>query len=726
MGARPFCARDGSLARGTRFVVGARYAAEDLLGTGTHTFVYAGHHLSLGKPVAVKVLRDGDAVLAQRFVREARAAAQLNHDNTISIIDFGREEAVGVAYIVMELFSGQPLDRILRASGAMPAARAIPILVQITRSLANAHMAGVIHRDVSSRNVLVGRDDLVKLGDYGLGSSSGGAHDDIAAFGALAIEMLLGRKPASPVAMLDALRPDAPRPLRLLIEQCLAADPAARPRAAELEAQLLAIKTAPPAPVVTPAAAPIPSVVKPRASRNTAPLTRAPASATPATAVAIVEPPAPTPMPPPALAVAEPTLPPALTPVAPAALPPALTPAPVIVEPPAPRAAPTHTGQLIGAHRILGLLGKGSTSSVYLAEHVDSGDRVAIKIIAPEVAAVPGNAQRVVAEVRMLGRLEVAAIPRTIDVGVLPTGQPYTVTEQLRGESAAAVVSRGGKLSVARTKAIVAQAAAAMATVHAAGHVHGGLRPSNLFLVETDVKILDAGVAKALAREVVDVAADVAALGATAFELLTGAPLRAGDAIRIDAAPARVVETVTRMIGRQLTMPDVVAELDTWLVEPAPTPALPPSEPIAPSGPSEPVAATIAPIAPIEPIEDAIAIPRRPRWPWFAGAGAAAAIIVTIVAVASGGDDSHPAAKRPVAKLAAPVVAARPRAVAPPAAEPVAPPVVAAPEPVATPTPTPTTPPPPTTTTPATPPVAKPKTKPKHHDDAVIVDPFAE
>jgi eukaryotic-like serine/threonine-protein kinase len=697
MGTRPFCARDGAIGRGGRFVVGTRYAAEELLGTGTHTFVYAGRHLTLGKPVAIKVLRDGDAMLAQRFLREARGAAQLNHDNTISIIDFGREEAISVAYVVMELFSGQSLDRVLRASGAMPAARAIPILVQLARSLANAHMAGVIHRDVNPRNVLVGRDDLVKLGDFGLAqrNDSSGSPDDISAFAATAIEMLLGRKPSSPVAMLDALRSEVPRPMWLLLEQCLSSDPAARPRAIDLETQLLAIKSVPaPIPVVatTPARSkPITAQtpIRTRASRNTAPLTVAPLRPTPTAAIV--------------------ALPPALTPVA-APPPPAIVepPPPAIVEPPAPRAAPTGTGQLIGVHRIVGLIGKGSASSVYLAEHPATGANVAIKVIAPEIAAIPGNAERVVAEARMIGKLEVAAIPRYLDLGVLATGQPYTVMDHLRGESLAALVGRG-KVSVARTKELVAQVATAMALVHAGGHVHGGLRASNVFVVETGgIKILDAGVAKALTRDVIDAASDVAGLGAMIVEILADTP------------PPRVADTIARMTARKLTMTEVVAELDGWLEAP-PVVAAPVIEPLES-------------IEPLETLDDdneaAIVIPRPRRWPWFAGGGVAAAAVVAVIAFASGGD-ARPAPKPPAAKLAAPVAVGATTPPPPPPApkivapdpEPVAPPpeVVAPPPPPVATTPPAT----PSTTVAATPP-PKPKTKPtKHHDDAVIVDPFA-
>ncbi len=732
MGARPICMRDGAIGRDGRFEIAGRYLAEELLGSGERSFVYAGRHLVLGKPVAIKVLRDADtsssSLASRRFLREARNASQLSHDNTISIIDFGHDESLGIAYIVMELFSGQPLDRVVRASGPMLASRAIPILVQLVRSLGNAHMAGVIHRDVNSRDVLVGRGDLVKLCDFGLGRGDD-ASGDILGFGTTAVEMLLGRTPASPVAMLDAL-PDAPQALRELLAACLAADAAARPRATELETRLLAIEIGP-------------SV--PRASRQT---TAPPANAVVAAPEAPVAPRASRP----------PTEPPAnvATPVEPA---------------PAPKLADVQSNQMIASYRLLHLLGTGSASSVYLAQHPLNPTKVAIKLIAPEASAIAGTAERVVANARATSALEATAIPRYIDSGVLDSGQPYVVMEYLRGESVAALVKRDGKLSVARTRDIVGQVASAMTTVHAAGLVHRDLTPNNLFLAKADdgaivVKILDLGVAKALAPEPpADAAADVHALGVTAYELLAGKPPT--DPPKLDGVPSRVAETVTRMIARENgSMAEVIAELDWWTDEPHTTsrPALPTdtsgtssttSDPSSTSGTSG--TSDTSDTSDASDTSDEIASPRGRRWPWLAGGGVAAVGLVAILAMAlrPSGDPE------PSRKLAAPVVAPTPAPepiatptptptptpAAPP--EPVAPtppPIVAtAPEPVTTPTPTPpppttttTTPttaptPPPTTATtvavtPTTTATPKPKTAKttKHRDDAVIVNPFSE
>src|SRR6185437_10951609 len=117
----------------------------------------------------------------RRFLREARNASQLVHDNTVAIREFGYDDKLGAPFIAMELFVGQSLERVLRTSGPMAMSRAIPILVQVARSLGNAHMAGVLHRELGSRSVLVARGDVVKLGDYGLGrgDDASGSEGDI-------------------------------------------------------------------------------------------------------------------------------------------------------------------------------------------------------------------------------------------------------------------------------------------------------------------------------------------------------------------------------------------------------------------------------------------------------------------------------------------------------------------------------------------------------------------
>jgi len=298
-----FCPRDGAIGREGRFTIATRYVAEELLGAGERSFVYAAYRD--GKPVAIKLLRDADtsssSPAARKFLREARNASQLAHDNTIAIHEFGHDESLGVPFIAMELFSGQSLERVLRTSGPMPVARAIPILVQIARSLADAHMAGVLHRDVTARSVLVGRGDLVKVGDYGLGRAddASGSEADVLGLGRLAVTMLRGRTAAVPQAMLDKVSTTIPADLHRLLAQCLDPNGSARPRAPEIVERLLAVGTqpvvvAPPPPAPPP---PAPVFVAPPPPVYVAPPPPAPVYvAPPPPAPVFVAPPPPAPV----------------------------------------------------------------------------------------------------------------------------------------------------------------------------------------------------------------------------------------------------------------------------------------------------------------------------------------------------------------------------------------------------------------------------------------------
>jgi predicted Ser/Thr protein kinase len=263
-----YCPRDGAIGRDGRFTVGAHYVVDELLGAGERSFVYAGRRGDT--QVAIKLLRDADTSASspavRRFLREARNASQLVHDHTVATREFGYDDKLGAPFIAMELFVGQSLERVLRTSGPMAMSRAIPILVQVARSLGNAHMAGVLHREVGSRSVLVARGDVVTLGDYGLGrgDDASGSEGDMFGLGSTGVEMLLGRAPASPLAMLDKVPADVSLELRTLLAQCLDASASARPRAPEIEARLLAIAAKPaaaalamPAQVATPAPAPV-------------------------------------------------------------------------------------------------------------------------------------------------------------------------------------------------------------------------------------------------------------------------------------------------------------------------------------------------------------------------------------------------------------------------------------------------------------------------------------
>src|SRR5688500_14726599 len=146
--------------------------------------VYRASHAMLRRPTAIKLLlpdRAGKEALT-RFEREVQRTAMLTHPNTVTVFDYGRTTD-GVFYYAMELLEGASLDEIVEVDGAQPEERVIHLLEQAAGSLAEAHDAGLIHRDVKPGNILVvdrgGISDLVKVVDFGLvkdvGLGAGGA-----------------------------------------------------------------------------------------------------------------------------------------------------------------------------------------------------------------------------------------------------------------------------------------------------------------------------------------------------------------------------------------------------------------------------------------------------------------------------------------------------------------------------------------------------------------------
>lgn len=147
-----------------------RYRIEGRLGEGAMADVYRAVDPGIGRQVAIKVLKpeySRNAGLNIRFLREARAAGALSHPNIATIYEVG--EAEGVAYIVMELIEGQPLDTWLLANGRMPYERVLLLAQQLAGALAYAHRAGVVHRDVKPSNILLSSDGrTAKIVDFGV------------------------------------------------------------------------------------------------------------------------------------------------------------------------------------------------------------------------------------------------------------------------------------------------------------------------------------------------------------------------------------------------------------------------------------------------------------------------------------------------------------------------------------------------------------------------------
>jgi serine/threonine-protein kinase len=150
-----------------------QYTLEEKIGEGGMGIVYRASHAMLRRPTAIKLLlpeRAGAEALV-RFEREVRRTAMLTHPNTVTVFDYG-QTTDGVFYYAMELLEGASLGQIVDIDGAQPPERVIYLLDQVAASLAEAHDAGLIHRDIKPGNILVvdrgGISDLVKVVDFGL------------------------------------------------------------------------------------------------------------------------------------------------------------------------------------------------------------------------------------------------------------------------------------------------------------------------------------------------------------------------------------------------------------------------------------------------------------------------------------------------------------------------------------------------------------------------------
>ena len=156
-----------------------RYRIDGVLGRGGMGTVYRATQLSVGRPVALKVLNVDlvqDLTTIARFQQEARSVAALRHPNTIRLIDFG-QAADGTLFLVMEFLEGEPLSALIKREGPLEPERVIRIGVQVLESLAEAHSVGIIHRDLKPDNLflteLFGRPDFVKVLDFGIAKTTG-------------------------------------------------------------------------------------------------------------------------------------------------------------------------------------------------------------------------------------------------------------------------------------------------------------------------------------------------------------------------------------------------------------------------------------------------------------------------------------------------------------------------------------------------------------------------
>ena len=146
----------------------------ELLGQGGMGAVYRARQLHLDRPVALKILPpeiSGDPAFAERFAREARSLAKLNHPHIVGVYDSGKTEA-GLFYFIMEFVDGTDLRHLMQ-SGELSPSQALAIVPQICDALQFSHDAGIVHRDIKPENILLDKNGNVKIADFGLGKILG-------------------------------------------------------------------------------------------------------------------------------------------------------------------------------------------------------------------------------------------------------------------------------------------------------------------------------------------------------------------------------------------------------------------------------------------------------------------------------------------------------------------------------------------------------------------------
>jgi serine/threonine-protein kinase len=150
-------------------LLNGRYRLDAQIGTGGMSTVYRAFDTVLERQVAIKVMHReiaSDSDQLERFRREARAVAQLNHPYIVTVIDAGEDD--NTPYIVFEYVEGETLKDRIRRFGRLPISEAVAYAVEIARALGVAHEHGIVHRDVKPQNVLVDEEGSAKVTDFGI------------------------------------------------------------------------------------------------------------------------------------------------------------------------------------------------------------------------------------------------------------------------------------------------------------------------------------------------------------------------------------------------------------------------------------------------------------------------------------------------------------------------------------------------------------------------------
>ena len=185
-----------------------------------------------------------------------------------------------------------------------------------------------------------------------------------------------------------------------------------------------------------------------------------------------------------------------------------------------------HKGDVLaGKYRVSGIIGAGGMGVVVAAHHIHLDEKVAIKVLHPNVLGMAEAVDRFVREARAVVKIKSQHVVRVSDVDRLPNGSPYMVMEYLEGLDLAAWIEKRGALEIEQAVEFVLQACEAVADAHALGIVHRDLKPANLFCVRSSdgrpfVKVLDFGISKAISTDTVN-----SEPGITGTNAMLGSPL---------------------------------------------------------------------------------------------------------------------------------------------------------------------------------------------------------
>jgi serine/threonine-protein kinase len=159
-------------------LIGGRYRLDAMIGRGGMSTVYRAFDTVLERPVAIKLMHReiaADSDQLERFRREARSVAQLNHPHVVTVIDAGEEPSSdgqnpgdGCPYIVLEYVEGETLKDVIRREGPLEVPQAIAYAIEIARALGAAHERQIVHRDVKPHNVLLSGEGGAKITDFGI------------------------------------------------------------------------------------------------------------------------------------------------------------------------------------------------------------------------------------------------------------------------------------------------------------------------------------------------------------------------------------------------------------------------------------------------------------------------------------------------------------------------------------------------------------------------------